>query len=174
MPRQGRNPARTNHKRTRLIQNLSKGMNIAEAARASGYETRQAAHISLKRMRMYLPEILARLDLPVDKVLRKFGDQLEAKETKFFADKGVVIETREVQAHDIQHRAAVRLAEIYGCSPRNSHDDGDGSRPPQITINLAFLGPERAAEVLAATRESDSEYGGGQPVLDEEGDEDKR
>jgi hypothetical protein len=143
-----RNSASTNEKRTKLIKELAKGKNVSEAGRAAGYSAPQAAHRALSRMRIYLPEILARLDLSVEKVLMKFKDQLEAKETKFFAHEGIVVDSREVVAHDIQHLAADKLAKIYGLYPHNGHDqDTDRDRPGRITIQVAIT-DSRTAETL--------------------------
>ena len=160
-----RNSASTNEKRTKLIKELAKGKNVAEAGRAAGYSAPQAAHRALSRMRIYLPEILARLDLSVEKVLMKFKDQLEAKETKFFTHEGIVVDSREVVAHDIQHLAADKLAKIYGLYPHNGHDNDSGDdRPGSVTINLVVPDAGRAELImgllakLSANRE--------RPVLD--------
>lgn len=58
----------------------------------------------------------------VDKVLTelfdKLRDQMEAKKTRFFKYRGVVTEIREVEAHDIQLRAAVELCKLMGLYPQ--------------------------------------------------------
>jgi hypothetical protein len=124
MTKKSCNTARVNAKRTKLLQNIGKGMNISEAGRASGYGTAQSAHRALNRMGFYLPEILRRMNIPAEKVLKKLDDQMEAKETKFFAHQGIVLDSKEVVAHDIQHRAAIELAKIHRLYPRNGHDNG--------------------------------------------------
>ena len=68
MPRK-RNTARNSKKRTKLLQNLGKGMNKWEAGKAAGYAHRQSVYTALNRMHLYLPELLERIDMPAVKVL---------------------------------------------------------------------------------------------------------
>ncbi len=58
-------------------------------------------------------------------------------------------------AHDIQLRAAIELAKMYGLYPRKGQDESDSSpgEGTRIVVNLGFLGSERAAEVLRRAQE---------------------
>ena len=77
----------------------------------------------------------------------KLGSLLDAKETKFWADKGVVIETREVEAQDIQIRAAVELAKMHGAYPKGKDEnvmiDSGG-----LMINVGVFTAPGAAELF--------------------------
>jgi hypothetical protein len=137
-----RNTGRTNLKRTKLLKAIGQGMNISEAGRAAGYGTSQSAHRALKRMEFYLPEILDRIDIPAEKVLQKFKDQLDARETKFFVVKNKIV-TRTVMAQDLQHRAAVELGKIHRLYPSRvelTGNEGVPLIPPSLIVE--FHDPE--------------------------------
>ena len=124
MPRK-RNTAKHSKMRTKLLQNLAKGMNKSEAARAAGYAHPVSGLRALARMDLDVGHLLDLINLPVIKVLQKLKQKLEAEETKFFQKDGIVMETRNVIAHDIQLRAATELAHIIGLYPRNGHSGPD-------------------------------------------------
>jgi phage terminase small subunit len=107
-------PLRTSMKRTKLLQGIASGMNVSEAGRAAGYSNAQSAHRSLNRIRLQLPDILESMNVPVEKVIKKLAAKMEAKETLHFTHQGIVMETRHVEAHAIQLRAAVELAKLIG------------------------------------------------------------
>jgi len=97
-------------------------MTISEAGKHAGYVHRQAAHRAFRSIQLWIPQALEGAGYSVDKVLtelfEKLHSQLEAKETKFFKHRGVVRETREVEAHRVQLRAACELAKLLGLFPR--------------------------------------------------------
>jgi hypothetical protein len=169
-------PLRTSRQRTKLLQSVASGMNVSEAGRAAGYSNPQSAHRSLHRIRLQLPEILEKMNLPVEKVIKKLAAKMEAKETKFFEHGGIVMETRNVEAHDIQLRAAIEFAKIYGLYPKtNGHNEenADSGEGTTININLGFLSPERAEAVFAAARERVCGGNSEQPILDAAPDQDQ-
>jgi hypothetical protein len=169
-------PLRTSRKRTKLLQGIGSGLNVSEAGRAAGYSNAQSAHRSLDRIRLQVPDILEKMNIPVEKVIKKLASKMEARETKFFGHGGIVMETRSVEAHDIQLRAAIELAKMHGLYPRtNGHngENGDSGEGTTININLGFLGPERAEAVFAAARQRARGGGSGQPVLDATSDQDQ-
>jgi hypothetical protein len=171
MPRKTRNTARTNKKRTKLVKALAKGMNIAEASREAGYASPQAGHFALTKIREYLPDILKTIDLPIEKVMIKFKDKLEARETRYFQHNGIVLDEREVEAHDTQLHAADSLSRIFGLFPRNGHEDGGSDTPSGPTFNMVFNTPGEAEGIIRAM--ADLTSGNGQPVLDAARDEDE-
>lgn len=146
-----------NEKRRKLLKGISGGMNVSEAGRAAGYGTAQSSHRAMNLIRASTPELLTEIGLPAEKLLRDtFLKELEATEIVFFSHQGIVIETREVIAHDIRLRTAIELAKMHGLYPKtNGHngEDADSGEGTTININLGFLNPERAEAVLAAARE---------------------
>lgn len=105
---------RADEKRFNLLRNVAQGQEFIEAAQNAGYKSIDSARASLKNMGADLPQLLNDLDVPLPRVLHKMKDLLDAKETKFFSNKGVVVETHDVDALDIQLRTAVELADMHG------------------------------------------------------------
>jgi hypothetical protein len=146
-----------NEKRRKLLAGVSAGMNVSEAGRVAGYGTPQSSHRAMNLIRINTPELLAQIGLPAEKLLKDtFLKALEATQTVFFSFQGIVIESREVIAHDIRLRAGIELAKMHGLYPKtNGHngEDADSGEGTIININLGFLDPARAEAVLAAARE---------------------
>jgi hypothetical protein len=169
-PNRKKRSLQLNEKRRKLLEGISEGMNVSEAGRVAGYGTPQSSHRAMSLIRANTPELLAKIGLPAEKLLRDtFLKELEATETVFFSFQGVVIESREVIAHDIRLRAGIELAKMHGLYPKaNGHngEDADSGQGTTININLGFLNPERAEAVLAAARERVRGGNRGQPVLD--------
>jgi len=96
-------------RRRALIKNLSKGMTITEAARKAGYSLKrpgQSGYQALKQIQATMPQVLERHGLTDDALIEKYlKPLLVAKETKFFAHQGEVIETRQVEALSIRKEA---------------------------------------------------------------------
>jgi hypothetical protein len=140
-------PLRTSMKRTKLLQGVASGMNISEAGRAAGYSNAQSAHRSLDRIRLQLPDILEKMNVPVEKVIKKLVAKMEAKETLHFTHQGIVMETRHVEAHAVQLRAAVELAKMIGLYPSviNAPFESEAeNRVPGITLTIVVGTPEEA------------------------------
>jgi hypothetical protein len=102
-------------KQKKLVEALPKSDSVAEAGEKAGYCDRQTAHRALKGISERAPEILERLGLTIEHVADKcLRPLLDAKETKFFASNGVVMEEREVAASDIRLRAVDLWAKLKG------------------------------------------------------------
>ena len=140
--------SKLSRKEERLVDALTKVDSVAEAGRLAGYNTKQAAHQALARVRERTPETLQRLGITRDRVFLKLGNLLDAKETKFWADKGVVMETRQVEAQDIQMRAAVELAKMHGAYPKGT-DEKEMVDCGGISINLSLFTQSAATDLLA-------------------------
>ena len=54
----------------------------------------------------------------LNRALHKLNEKLDAKETKFFTNSGIVTQEKEVEAHDIQLQAAQAIAKIADAFPR--------------------------------------------------------
>jgi AraC-like DNA-binding protein len=120
---------RLDTRRRNLIKGISQGMTITEAGTYAGYKHRQAAHRAFRSIQLQLPEALERAGYSVDQVLtevfEKLHGKLEAKKTRFFKYRGIVLETREVEDHRIQLRAAVEICKMLGLFSKDSYDDAD-------------------------------------------------
>jgi hypothetical protein len=82
-------PLWTSRKRAKLLQGIASGLNVSEAGRAAGYSNAQSAHRSLNRIRLQLPDILERMNIPVEKVIKKLAAKMEARETLHFTHQGI-------------------------------------------------------------------------------------
>ena len=102
-------------KQKKLVEALPVTSSIAEAGTVAGYSDRTAASRALKSISERAPEVLERLGLTIEHVVDKcLRPLLEAKETKFFASNGIVLDTKEVAALDIRIRAIEVWARLMG------------------------------------------------------------
>src|ERR1700720_3054755 len=93
-------------KQKKLLEAIPKSSSIAEAGETAGYHDRATAHRALKGIAERAPEVLERLGLTIEHVANNcLRPLLEAKETKFFASNGIVLDQKEVEALDIRIRA---------------------------------------------------------------------
>jgi len=102
-------------KQAKLVKALPNSKSLAEAGEKAGYYDRPTTHRALKSISERAPEVLERLGLTIEHVANNcLRPLLEAKETKFFADKGIVIETRDVAALEVRLRAIEVWAKLMG------------------------------------------------------------
>jgi hypothetical protein len=101
-------------KQARLVKELPTAHSVAEAGRKAGFANRQEAHKALDSIREKMPDVLERHGLTADFAADKCRQLMNAKETRFFAKDGMVWETREVEALDVQLRALDIWAKMYG------------------------------------------------------------
>ena len=108
-------PQKLTLKQSKLIQELPNSTSIAEAGEKAGYSDRQTAHRALKGIGERAPEVLERLGLTIEHVADKcLRPLLEAREMKFFASNGIVLQEKEVEALDIRIRAIEVWARLMG------------------------------------------------------------
>jgi hypothetical protein len=145
-------PAKRNQRLTTqqraLIKGLNQGLTIADAGRKAGYSARQASHTAYKSLRLRFHDVLERANLSVDQILtetiQKQRSKLEAKETKFFAHMGIVGESRDVEAHDIQLQAARDLQRILIVEDHKDATPLEGMGG--ITINITLDRERRGSQ----------------------------
>jgi hypothetical protein len=101
-------------KQARLVKELPGAASVSEAGRKAGYFDAPTAHRALASVREKMPDVLDRHGLTADFAAQKCLKLMDAKETKFFANQGIVFETREVEALDIQLRALDVWAKLAG------------------------------------------------------------
>jgi hypothetical protein len=139
-------------KQSKLLKELPTSSSVAEAGEKAGYAYRQDSHRALKTIAERTPEVLEQLGLTIEYVADKcLRPLLEARETKFFASNGVVMETREVDALDVRLRAIEVWAKLAGASTQKVEVGGriehgiDLSGVPEAILHrivgLAEAGP---------------------------------
>jgi hypothetical protein len=102
-------------KQARLLKALPVSKTVAEAGEKAGFACRQSAHEAFKGITERAPEVLERLGLTYEHVLDKcLRPLLNATETKFFQNQGVVMQEKEVEALDIRLRAIDTWAKLAG------------------------------------------------------------
>lgn len=169
-------PHPTTKQQKKLAEGISEGLSITDAGKIAGYADRHSAARAYRTIKIRFHPALEAKGYAVHKVITdivdKMHEKLEAKETKFFHYQGAVIETREVAAHDTQLRAANDLARFFGITNNGHEDPGQQRVTPKIIVNLGFLGPERAKQVLEDAQKRLGGSGFGQLDVDEGVDED--
>lgn len=156
-------------KQKKLVKALAVEETQAEAGKVAGYTTRQATNQALKTIKEKMPQLMDRLGLTDEALIDKYlRPGLEANKTEFFADKGVVIETRDVISWGDRRGFLDMAFKVKGSYPRNTDagDGGNGALPEGFALRLEFIDGGRAQSVTAsvATRRGS----GQQPVLDAE------
>ena len=101
-------------KQAKLVKALPTSASVSEAGRKAGYSDAPTAHRALATIREKMPDVLDRHGLTADFAAQKCLKLMDAKETRFFAKDGLVMETREVEALDVQLRALDAWAKMYG------------------------------------------------------------
>ena len=102
-------------KQSRFVKELPKSKSVAEAGAKAGYYDRPTAHRALKSISERAPEVLERIGLTIEHVANNcLRPLLEATETKFFANQGIVMEEKIVKDSDIRLRAIDIWAKLKG------------------------------------------------------------
>src|SRR5215831_9948269 len=99
----------------RLVTAMIDGETVQDAAITAGMG-RATAYRALDRMERdgTIAEIMERAGITPAAIAEKLKAKMNARETKFFADKGVVRDTRTVAAHGIQLDATKFAARMLG------------------------------------------------------------
>jgi hypothetical protein len=140
-------------KQSKLLKELPASGSVAEAGEKAGYFDRQTAHRALKTIAERTPEVLEQLGLTIEYVADKcLRPLLEAKETKFFASNGIVMEEREVAALDVRLRAIEVWAKLAGANTQKVEVGGriehgiDLTGVPEAVLHgIVGLAAERSA-----------------------------
>lgn len=90
---------------------------------------------TLKRLEPQLVEALRLADYGLNKAVTKMVEMTEAKKTKFFAHKGEVIETKDVEDNTTRLQARIEMLRINAAYPatRTELGNADG-QPLQIVV----------------------------------------
>lgn len=133
-----------------IASGVTDGLSIAEAGRQAGIPDRRNAWDLYKTAR---ERIGAQMDFwGVDEraIILKIRAKMSAQETKFFQKDGVVTDTREVEAHDIQLRATALAADLRGMTDVPS----DGAIAGDVNVQIIHIGQVNAP-VIEATPKDD-------------------
>jgi hypothetical protein len=164
-------------KEPKLVKALAKTSNVSEAGRMAGYGTAQSAHRAVRRIQTKVPELMERMGLTDEYLLKKcLKPGLKAKETKFFADKGIVMDKKEVIAWGPRRDfldMAFRLKGLY-ISKEGDGNGGNGqgnqSGGPTLHLEFSHEGAAREfAEAIASRRGGDRPAGLDAPMDEELG-----
>jgi len=94
------------------------GWNATEAAVKAGYKGSRASlaqigYENMIKLENEVAEMLNKVGVSKNRVLKKYASLLDAKETKFFAHEGVITDQVDVEALGIQHKAAQDMARMH-------------------------------------------------------------
>jgi hypothetical protein len=154
-------------KEAKLVKALAKTSNVSEAGRIAGYTKAQAAHRALHNIQLKMPELMDRIGLTDEYLLKKcLKPGLTAKETKFFADKGIVMESRDVIAWGARRDFLDMAFKLKGLYVTREGDGTNGeserNRPGGNSLSLVFTDEGAAREFVEAisTRRSAGGFAG--------------
>jgi hypothetical protein len=89
-------PKRLSPKQKKLVKALGSASSVAEAGRIAGYSDRSAAHKALATIELKMPELMDREGLTDEVLVNNYlRPGLESTKREYFANGGVVLETRE-------------------------------------------------------------------------------
>lgn len=111
-------------------------MNATEAAKLAGYNASSRKTMNtignenMVKLGPLIQEWFCKVGLSLEAIQAKIHDGFSAKETKFFAKEGIVMDEREVEALGIQQRYVQLAANLMGYMPDQKHqllgkDGGD-------------------------------------------------
>ena len=99
-----------------------------KASRDAGYKCKNEngfqviGHQNYLKLKPIVEKWLAEEGLSDDRIKAKIAKGLEAKETKFFADKGKITDQVEVEAHGIQVKYTDMAAKVKGIYAAEKHN----------------------------------------------------
>jgi hypothetical protein len=153
---------RLSAKEKALVINLSKGMTLTDAARASGYTTKapgQAGYQAYHVVKAKFPELLEKHGLTDDSLIEKYlKPGLEACETKFAQNEGQFTDERNVIAWSIRHNYLETTLKLRGAF--DSAQNGNGSvniSAENLQIVNFIPRPERGEKQLEPANDSDGQ-----------------
>ena len=71
----------------------------------------------LNSLNTQMIQAMDKAGITLGRLMRQLSDELQAKDTKFFADKGIIKDTAEVIAHDVRQRARIDAHKLRGDYP---------------------------------------------------------
>jgi hypothetical protein len=153
------------------------GETQSEAALIAGYSPlnpAQSAAVVMRQLHKKVPELFERIGLNVDEIFKKTLIRgLAATKLEHFSHMGIVMEVREVVDHEQRGKYLDRLCKLLRLYPNGyEEDDGPSRRTPTVVVNLGFLEPGAAKQVLENARKRVGLGDRGHPDVDVRLDED--
>jgi len=108
------------------------GDSPATACRKAGFKSTNPVKTIAKK----IPDLMKRVGLTDEILLKKLKSLLDAKETKFFQFQGGVTETREVEALGIQQSSLDMAFKLRGAYVRDAEQDRPGDLFNVQIINI--------------------------------------
>lgn len=124
----------------KFLKHLLEGKHSNKAAQLAGYSNKclpQAAYQCLKSLERKIPDIAERIGFNRLELLSKYlRPALEANETKFFANKGIVMDQRDVIAWGPRLDALDMAFKVTGQYPNEKGNSINilGAGPVKVTI----------------------------------------
>jgi hypothetical protein len=166
--RKHRGPPILTPKELKFLKAFVKTGNQRRSALSAGYSPTnpdQSANCVMKQLRRKVPELLEHVGLHLERVFREtLVPGLRATKTEFFANNGVVIETREVVDHEQRGKYFDRYCKLLGLYGNGYDGNSDSLGRSPVTVNLV-IADRRAAEAIAH-RLAGGQGGDEQPALD--------
>ena len=76
----------------------------------------------LNSLNTQMIQAMDKAGITLGRLMRQLSDELQAKDTKFFADKGIIKDTAEVVAHDVRQRARIDAHKLRGDYPAEKRE----------------------------------------------------
>jgi hypothetical protein len=155
-PRKRRNTDCTDKKRLtskqqKFLVNLSNGQTQKQAALNAGYSpknARQSGYQAIKFIRLRAPEAMDQAGLTVPVLIDKYlRPQLKAKETKYFSERGIVTDRRDLPDNGARNAALDMAFKLQGAYPRNGEGE-DHAGGSGLTINVGLIMSREAGILL--------------------------
>lgn len=139
-------------KHLEVARNVARGKTLQKAGEVAGYppkSARQAAWEAMQTVKRKAPEIFDKEGLTLESLAQDVNRLRRAKEIRFYAHKGIILDSREVEALNIQAEAVDMALRVHGAYGVNKQDGDARDRPARITIRLELSSADEQAEVAA-------------------------
>jgi hypothetical protein len=124
-----------------------------KAAAAAGLARLSQTSFNIeKRTAEKCPAVFNREGVTIERIAKKVADKLDAKTTKFFSHQGTVLDSREVEDHATQLKAAELGIKALGGLKTDDDADSTEHQPKGHTVRVVVSDPETArgfAELFA-------------------------
>ena len=124
-----------------------------KAAAAAGLARLSQTSFNIeKRTAEKCPAVFNREGVTIERIAKKVADKLDAKTTKFFSHQGTVLDSREVEDHATQLKAAELGIKVLGGLKTDDDADSTEHQPKGHTVRVVVSDPETArgfAELFA-------------------------
>jgi hypothetical protein len=154
-------PGALTAKQKKLIKAMIKAETFTQAAEMAGYSDKSNAHHALTNIREKMPELLDRMGLTDESVIEQhLKPGLLAMETKFFADKGIVLQREDVIAWGERRGYLDMLWKLKGKYARDQQDPPSGTTINNtMHINVTVKGDDDLRAILRLAASSGQRSG---------------